>query len=207
MKIVNVVRNYLPVSECDELNAWVRDAIATEKMGKGITIDGSYKDDTRVRIPSPLRYTSRMYADRYEYPQLVRDIHARIEQEFNLSKWHEPIHKHGRDATVVSATLPGGDVYLHKDPKQSGVYMDTDPNSKEALSCNILTSETEGGLIHVGDETYQLKKGDMMQYLVSRHEHRVETVVGNEGDMRILWMFGWYVDGDEWEASINNTLP
>jgi hypothetical protein len=185
MKIVNVVRNYLPEAECDELNAWVRDAIANEKMGEGITTG---------MVKYPLRYTSRFYAKNFEYPQLVRDVHARIEQEFNLTKWHEPVHPHARDATVVSATFPGGDVYLHKDPMAT-FELDT-------LRCNIITSETEGGMIHVGNETYQLKKGDMMQYLVSRHEHKVETVIGNDGDLRILWMFGWCVDGDEWESSI-----
>jgi hypothetical protein len=187
MKIFNVVRNYLPEAECDELNAWVRDAIATNKMGKGRTTGG---------VEAPLRYTTRFYKNRFEYPQLVRDIHARIEQEFNLSQWHEPVHYHARDATVVSATLPGGDVFSHTDPSFNG------PVSKEVLRCNILTAETEGGLIHVGAETYQLQKGDMMQYLVSRHEHKVETIIGNAGDMRILWQFGWWVDGDIWEASI-----
>jgi hypothetical protein len=195
MKIVNVVQNYLPEAECDELNAWVRDAIANDKLGYGITTNGSYKDPHRE--PSPLRYTSRMYAKKYEYPQLVRDIHARIEQEFNLSKWHEPVHLHGRDGVVVSATLPGGDVYLHKDPMAT-FELDT-------LRCNIITSETQGGMIHVGKERYKLKKGDMMQYLVSRHEHKVEPIIGKDGDMRILWMFGWCVDGNEWEESIQGS--
>ena len=195
MKIVKVIRNYLPIDKCDELNAWVRDAIETKKIDYGITTSGLWTDS--FREPSPLRYTSRMYADRYEYPQLVRDIHARIEAEFKLEKWHEPIHTHGRDGVVVSATLPGGDVYLHKDPINDFI------NQKETLRCNILTSETQGGLIWVGGQSYTLQKGDMMQYLPSRHEHKVDTVVGNDGDLRIMWMFGWNVDGDEWEVTIN----
>jgi hypothetical protein len=73
---------------------------------------------------------------------------------------------------------------------------------KHTLRCNILTSETKGGLIWVNGESYQLKKGDMMQYLVSKYRHSVEKVIGQDGDLRIMWMFGWYVDGDEWEASI-----
>lgn len=193
MKIVNVIRNYLPHDKCDQLNNWVYDAIETKKMDFGITTSGDYKDHHRET--APLRYTSRMYGDRYEYPQLVRDIHAQIEQDFNLQQWHFPQHSHGKDGVVVSATLPGGDVYLHKDP------MATD--TLDTLRCNILTSETEGGLIWVAGEPYQLQKGDMMQYIVSRHEHRVETVVGVPGDLRIMWMFGWCVDADIWEQSIN----
>jgi hypothetical protein len=192
MKIVNVIKNYLPLNECDELNTWVRNAIANDLMTQAVTTQGSYKDANREK--TPLRYTTRFSADKFEYPQLVKDIHARIEADCNLTQWHNPVHWECKDATVVSATLPDGDVYLHMDGKNG--------QTLETLRCNILTSETEGGLIHVGNETYQLKKGDMMQYLVSRHEHKVETVIGNEGDMRILWMFGWCVDGDEWEASI-----
>jgi hypothetical protein len=114
MKIVNVIRNYLPYNKCDELNLWVHNAIESNKIGFGITTTGDYKDS--YREASPLRYTSRMYSTNYEYPQLVRDIHHQIEQDFNLQQWHLPVHPHGCDATVVSATLPGGNVYLHKDP-------------------------------------------------------------------------------------------
>jgi hypothetical protein len=193
MKIVNVIRNYLPHDKCDQLNNWVYDAIETKKMDFGITTSGDYKE--AYREPTPLRYTSRMYADRYEYPQLVRDIRVQIENEFNLTQWHKPVHTHGRDGTVVSATLPGGDVYLHKDPLAIGEL--------HTLRCNILTSSTEGGLIWVADEPYNLKKGDMMQYIVSRHEHKVEKVIGNADDLRIMWMFGWCVDADVWEERLN----
>jgi hypothetical protein len=199
MKYVKIVPNYLPHDLCDELNSWVRTAIAEDKIGVGITTPS---DDipwtSAIRVPSPLRYTSRMYADRFKYPELVRTLHSQIEQDFNLTKWHFPVHEHAKDATVVSATMPGGDVYLHKDPH--GSYPD-----KEVLRCNILTEETQGGLIWVEGESYTLKKGDMMQYLVSRREHSVETVIGQPGDLRIMWMFGWHVDGDEWENSIQLT--
>ena len=43
-----------------------------------------------------------------------------------------------------------------------------------------------------------------MQYLVSRHEHKVEQVIGNSDDLRIMWMFGWYVDGDQWKLDYSN---
>ena len=196
MKIVNVIRNYLSIDKCDILNSWAKTAIENNQISFGVTTDKHYTESHRE--PSHLRYTSRLYAKNYEYPQLVRDIHAQIEKDFNLTKWHLPIHTHGRDATVVSVTLPGGDVYLHKDGVDG-------QEPKHVLRCNILTSETEGGLIWVGNRSYTLKKGDMMQYLVSRHEHKVEKVIGNPGDLRIMWMFGWYVNGDKWEASINGS--
>lgn len=38
-----------------------------------------------------------------------------------------------------------------------------------------------------------------MQYLVSKYDHEVKAITGPENSMRVLWMFGWNVDGDEWE--------
>jgi hypothetical protein len=190
MKIVNIIRNYLPDDKCELLNAWVRGNIAKGNLKYGITGN---------QITTPFRYTTRL-SENYEYPQLVRDIHKQIETEFNLTKWAKPKHVHSKDGVVVSATMPGGDVYKHQDPN---MMQDLGGQElKHALRCNILTSETKGGLIWVGNESYQLKKGDMMQYLVSKHLHSVEKVIGQDGDLRIMWMFGWYVDGDEWETSI-----
>jgi hypothetical protein len=196
MAPVKLVPNYLSHALCDELNAWVRKAIANGWINNGVTTPVGVLWTSNERIPSPLRYTSRTTNYRYDYPELVRQLHSRIEKDFNLEKWHYPVHTHGQNATVVSATAPGGDVYLHKDPRDGF-------EDKETLRCNILTEETQGGLIWVGNQSYSLKKGDMMQYLVSRHEHRVEPVIGNAGDLRIMWMFGWYVDGDEWESRIS----
>ena len=189
MKIVNVIRNYLPHDKCDELNDWVKNSINENKLVFGIT------RGTLATSRTNLRYTSRFGDKNYEYPQLVRDLHKQIENEFNLTKWAEPKHSHGKDGVVVSATKNGGNVYFHNDPID-------DQRPKDVLRCNILTSETEGGLIWVGNQSYVLQKGDMMQYLVSKHTHGVEKVIAKEDEYRIMWMFGWYVDGDEWEASI-----
>jgi hypothetical protein len=189
VKTVNIIRNYLPDDKCELLNAWVRGNIAQGNINNGIETD--YKNGFRK---TPLRYSTRL-SENYEYPQLVREIHKQIETEFNLTKWAEPKHSHGKDGVVVSATMPDGDVYAHIDPVD-------DQRPKHTLRCNILTSETKGGLIWVGNKSYELKKGDMMQYLVSKYQHSVEKVIGQDGDLRVMWMFGWYVDGNEWEASI-----
>jgi len=190
MKIVNVIPNYLDNDKCELLNAWVRGNIAKNNIPYGITQNYKTKNIYTTRF----RYTTRSTKN-YEYPQLVRDIHKQIETEFNLIKWATPKHIHGKDGVVVSAIMPDGDVFLHKDS------IDIE-KEKHTLRCNILTSETKGGLIWVNGESYKLKKGDMMQYLVTKHDHSVEKVIGQDGDLRIMWMFGWYVDGDEWEAQI-----
>jgi len=190
MKIVNVIPNYLDNDKCELLNAWMRGSIS-----KGNIEYGHAKlPDKNGRYPNPFRYSTRPSIN-YEYPQLVRDIHKQIETDFNLTKWAEPKHIHGKDGVVVSATMPNGNVFEHIDGQDG-------QEPKHTLRCNILTSETKGGLIWINGESYQLKKGDMMQYLVSKYKHSVDKVIGQDGDLRIMWMFGWYVDADEWEASI-----
>ena len=190
MKIVNVVCNYLDDNKCELLNAWMRGNISKGNIEHAL----AKHNDGNKRYTSSLRYSTRQSKD-YEYPQLVRAIHKQIETDFNLAKWAEPKHLEGKDGVVVSATMPDGDVFEHID----GVG---GQEPKHTLRCNILTSETKGGLIWVNGESYQLKKGDMMQYLTSKYKHSVDKVIGQDGDLRIMWMFGWYVDGDEWEESI-----
>jgi hypothetical protein len=190
MKIVNVVRNYLDNDKCELLNAWTRGNILKGNIDYAL----AKLNDGNKRYTSSLRYSTRQSKD-YEYPQLARDIHKQIETDFNLAKWVEPKHMHGKDGVVVSATMPDGDVFEHIDGVDG-------QEPKHTLRCNILTSETKGGLIWVNGESYQLKKGDMMQYLTSKYKHSVDKVIGQDGDLRIMWMFGWYVDGDEWEESI-----
>jgi hypothetical protein len=196
MNIVRIVKNYLPAAECDELNAWVRDAISSNSIGYGVG-----RADTRVK-DYDLRYTSRFYADRFEYPDLVRNIHARIESDYDLTAWHLPVHTHARDGTVVVGILPGGNVYSHTDPL--GRVGDIHFPALHTLRCDILTQETSagGGEIVVNGVSHKLEKGDMIQFLVSRHEHSVSTVQGVAGDLYVLWMFGWCVDGDVWESRL-----
>ena len=194
MKIVNVVKNYLPKEKCNELNNWVIEAISSNKLGLGLTTEGE-KILEHGFAQTPNRFNSRLGDKNYEYPQLVRDIREQLQSEFNLTKWKNPIHPHGKNGVVVTAIKNNGDVYPHHDSS-------CDMRPKELLRCNILTSETEGALIWVGDESYQLKKGDMMQYLVSKHQHSVEKIIAKDNEYRIMWMFGWFVDPDEWEKSI-----
>lgn len=184
MKIVNIIKNYLPHNLCDELNAWMVDAVNTKSIGVGPT-------------PSKHRYTTRLVCGqtpKYKFPELVGDLYKQIEKDYNLEKWHYP-QVQGTDGVIAVAIYPGGDIYEHTDPM-------TGPHPKSLLRCAIISSVTEGGRVWVEGQPYTLQKGDMYQCLVSRHKHRVETVVGGPDDVRIIWLFGWYVDGDEWEASI-----
>jgi hypothetical protein len=186
MRLVRIVRDYIPTAECDELNAWTLDACATGKMVPGIGQFGRR---------NPLRLTSRLVPDQnVEFPGLTWDIKARIEADFGLAKWSEPVHTLGRKGVVVTATTEGGDLYEHTDRVMG--------NEPHTLRCNVLTSASQGSEVHVLDEVFNLRKGDMMQFIVTRHRHGVAPAIGKDA-LRILWMFGWFVDADEWEAKLN----
>ena len=189
---VAVVRNYLDKESCEHLNQWVLDAIAQNKIGLGITIPKGGHYAISEKISSPQRYTSRMYSDNYEYPELVTKIFNRIKTELNLESAAVSANG-GRDGVVVSCTYHNGDVYLHKDPKEgAGVSL---------LRVNILSKAARaGGAIHVENALFNLEQGDMMAYLVDEYEHCVEPVEGDEP--RIMWMFGLLVPKHLWEAEI-----
>jgi hypothetical protein len=189
---VTIVRNYLDKESCEELNQWVLDAIAQGKIGTGITIPEGGHWAISERVKAPLRYTSRMYFDNYEYPSLVEEVFTRIKTELNL-KNAALSNNGGKNGVVVSCTYAGGDVYQHKDPKEGpGVSL---------LRVNILSQAAQdGGTIHVENSTFSLQQGDMMAYLVDEYEHWVEPVGGD--DPRIMWMFGMLIPKQLWEAGI-----
>jgi hypothetical protein len=189
---VAVVRNYLDTDSCEQLNQWVLDAVAQGKMGRGMTIPEGGHYTTSDKVIAEHRYTSRMYSENYKYPPLVKDIFTRIKTELNL-KNAAVSSNGGKDGIVVSCTYPGGDVYLHKDPKEGP--------SVSLLRVNILSkSAKDGGTVHVEGGTFDLKQGDMMAYLVDEYEHYVEPVEGY--DPRIMWMFGLLLPKHLWEAGI-----
>lgn len=189
---VAVVRNYLDKDSCEQLNHWVLEAISQGKIGRGITTAEGTHYLSYNRVIAEHRYTSRMYSENYEYPQLIKDIFTKIKTELNLKNAVVSANG-GRDGVVVSCTYPGGGVYLHKDPKEgSGISL---------LRVNILSkAATDGGLIHVEDAVFNLQQGDMMAYLVDEYEHYVEPI--ESGGPRIMWMFGLLLPKHLWESGI-----
>jgi hypothetical protein len=189
---VAVVKNYLDVASCEGLNQWVLEEIAQGKIGTGITIPEGGHWTTPERVETPLRYTSRMYSNNYEYPPLVEEIFTRIKTELGLTKATVSSNG-GRGGVVVSCTYPGGDVYPHKDPKE-GI-------ASSLLRINILSKAAKkGGTIRVEGSAFGLQQGDMMAYLVDEYEHCVEPVEGD--DPRIMWMFGLLLPKHLWEAGV-----
>ena len=164
-------QNFLSQEDCNILNDWVDEGVKNKWLDFGIS---------RKQSNYTKRVTSRLYGNRFEYPQIVLDISNRIRKFCGVDSYGL-IEGHGRDGVVVSCTFPGGDVYKHQDPKNQ--------NELSALRCNVMTRGSDaGGKLYVNGE------------------HIDVTEV--EGDTsRVLWMFGAYVPKEDWESGrikINN---
>tara|TARA_R110000868_G_scaffold276722_1_gene536472 strand:+ start:322 stop:891 length:570 start_codon:yes stop_codon:yes gene_type:complete len=176
-------KNFITLQECAELNAWVEDGVARKWLDSGIGKEGFLYNK---------RLTSRIYADRYIYPDIVHKLALKIREFCGLSSY-KIIEKHGRDGVVVSCILPGGNLYAHCDPKNVA--------GLSALRCNILTRAADsGGVLHLEGEPKPLEVGELHCYLASKHEHYVSEVEGNTS--RVLWMFGAYVPEEDWDSGL-----
>lgn len=178
---VEIFRNFLDAETIAELNAWTVLGVENGWLDDGIS---------NYRYGYSLRKTSRIYSQRFEYPQIVRDVSERIRAFCGLSQY-PLITGHGRDGVVVSYTLPGGDVYRHRDP--AGAM------GLATLRCNVMTQAADaGGILHIEGKRIDIEVGDLHCYLVSEFAHSATTVEGNTP--RIMWMFGAHVPADKWES-------
>lgn len=177
-----LVRGFLSQDEIDALNAFVDQGVTVGYLDKGISRGRSGYDG---------RLTTRLYGDRFVYPDIVHSVFSRITDRLRLHDLKKSVVGGGRDGVVVSCTYPGGDVYAHRDLKEGGGLCDV-------LRCNILTRAAEsGGLLQVGGVPIKLDVGDLHCYLPSDVVHSVSTVEGSTS--RVLWMFGYQINKSDWE--------
>lgn len=178
---IDIYPNFATEEEIKALNEWAKLGVKNKWLDLGIS--GTNRAYNK-------RFTSRLYADRYEYPQIVRDLSDRIRKFVGIDSF-PLIEGHGRDGVVVSYTMCGGDVYRHRDPKGF--------DGLATLRCNILTQAPESGCqLYVDDQPINFNVGDLHCYLASEHEHYATPV---EGDTpRIMWMFGAHVPAEDWNS-------
>jgi hypothetical protein len=184
MPRIEVIKNFATADECAELNSWTQAGVENKWLDDGISrgLDGYKK-----------RLTSRMYGDRSAIPDVAKRIQNRICQHFGLKDFDVASNSGGDNGVVVSCTFKGGDVYPHIDPK----YHDT----LSTLRCNLLTSAADNGCdLYIDNEKTEFSEGDLVCYLVSEWAHNVTENLADKP--RILWMFGWYVQKEDWEHEI-----
>jgi hypothetical protein len=184
---IDVYHNFAAKEEITLLNQWAELGVVNKWIDNGINSQGFISN----------RLTSRMYGHRFNYPSLVLSLSERIRKFVGIESY-PLIDGHGRDGVIVSYTLPGGDVYKHKDPKSS--------SGLATLRCNILTQKADaGGVLYVDGQQVNIEVGDLHCYLVSEHEHWATEVEGNTP--RIMWMFGAHVPAEDWNSGkikVNN---
>lgn len=177
---IDIIPNFATHEEITALNEWAELGVKNKWIDQGIHLCAFY---------TPLRLTSRLYSDRYEYPQIVRDLSERIRKFVGIDSY-PLITGQGRDGVVVSYTYPGGDVYPHKD--RAGL------DGLATLRCNIMTQKADDGCqLYVDGVPVNINVGDLHCYLVSEYKHWATQVVGKTP--RIMWMFGAHVPVEAWE--------
>ena len=171
---VLIVKNFISQDVCDSLNGWVDEGVKNKWLDLGVS-NGELKYTKRL--------TSRMYGDRFEYPNTAYETFVKITKHFGYETVPKSTWGGGKDGIVVSCTFPGGNVYLHKDPKEGHL---------DVLRCNILTRKADvGGVLHVDGEQIDICVGDLHCYVASAFPHYVTEVQGSTS--RVLWMFGYQV--------------
>jgi len=180
--MVLVLKSFLSQEEIAGLNSFVDAGIEQKYLDTGIS-QGKHQYAKRL--------TTRLYGDRFVYPEIVQSVFSRITDRLRLHGLKKSVAGGGRDGVVVSCTYPGGDVYAHQDPKEDGGELDV-------LRCNILTQAADsGGLLQVGGVPITLEAGDLHCYLASDVVHSVSVVEGKTP--RILWMFGYQISKCDWQ--------
>ena len=171
---VLIVKNFVSQDVCDILNDWVDEGVKNKWLDVGVS-QGVAKYKKRL--------TTRMYGDRFDYPETAYTTFDKITKHFGYEGVLKSVSGGGKDGIVVSCTFPKGDVHKHIDPKEGNL---------DVLRCNILTRKADvGGVLHVDGEQIDLDVGDLHCYVASAFPHYVTEVQGSTS--RVLWMFGYQV--------------
>lgn len=167
--------HFIDAETCAELNSWVDYGVTKKWLDRGVNSGHNGYEK---------RLTTRLYADRFEYPEVAYVVFNKISDHFGLHDAPKSVAGKGKDGVVVSCTYPGGDVYSHTDPME-GVDL-------HVLRCNIVTRKPDaGGKLYVSGNHIDVGVGDLHCYLASAAPHYVTEVEGNTS--RVLWMFGYQV--------------
>jgi len=174
-------KQFLTQAQCDELNAWVLEAVARKWLDLGTSRGAHWQYDKRL--------TTRPYGYRFEYPEAVYKISEQITEALQLGNLPKSTFGGGRDGVVVSCTFLDGDVYEHYDPMEG---------NKHVLRCNVMTQKADSGAkLYVKQEHIDIDVGELHCYLPSSVPHYVTKVEGRTP--RIMWMFGYECDKERFD--------
>ena len=175
-------KQFITQTQCHELNAWVNLAIQNKWIDLGISRGSGWTYKGRL--------TTRNYGNRFQYPQIVHDVFAKITDALGLQDLSKSVSGGGRDGVVVSCTYANGDVYEHTDPMEG---------ERHVLRCNILSQKADDGAkLYIAGEHIDIEVGELHCYLPSDISHYVTTAQGQTP--RIMWMFGYQITKEQFNT-------
>lgn len=185
-----VVKNFLFEEEIPVLNEW------TINNWKN-----PYFKDAGMDENNPFsRFTTRMETFEIakesgfiiDYPKVCYNIQDRIKNFFGLHDCPTPNSFY--NGIVNGIGFSPGLIEEHIDP----VYV---PGTN-TLHCNIITRNSfSGGVTIIEGKEFPVEEGDLLMYIVSKHNHRVTNIEGSRE--RILWVFGFCIDDHKLEEIFN----
>ncbi len=124
-----------------------------------------------------------LYAPILNYPIEAYNVRERITEYFDLYSYPHP--QTFKDGIVTGIGFEEGSICDHIDP----TYYD----GLHTLHCNVVTQNSErGGVTIIDGIEHKVNDGDLLCYVVSKHNHEVTKIEGNKN--RILWVFGFCID-------------
>jgi hypothetical protein len=167
---LQILKNFLTVEECDELNKFTFNAIKNGLFSEGL--------NSKTINPKDTQLVSRFNKE-IVFPDLPKQIMIRLQNQFNL-KNDDVCKTFHKDGIIVNVSYKNAGVIEHKDD----IYKE----NTFGLRCNIVTSVPDiGGILHVDKAPINLKKGDLYLLNASEHFHYVSKNESNTP--RILWQF------------------
>lgn len=183
---VKVVKNFLFKNEFNQLNSWTLDNWKDSYFSDA-NMD-PYNSETRFTTRMPNESIAKDLGVVINYPRVCYNIQERIKNFFHLENYESPPSFY--DGIVNGIGFSPGVIEDHIDP----VYID----GTHTLHCNIISQNSvSGGVTTIEGNEYPVENGDLLMYIVSKHNHYVSEI---EGDIpRILWVFGFCIDDDKLE--------
>lgn len=196
MKLVKAFKDFISPEERDILNNWTlnnyhNDYFIDPKM------DSRHLERTKLttRFANPLVNYGNPLLDssshdhinfvissnpNFVYPEIVYKIQNRIVLSFEFEDFGlSPV---GKDGIITEISFKGGTVQPHKDPKWF--------EGTHTVHCNLITQKPEsGGVTSIEGEPWDINDTDLLMYIVSEAEHKVDEVIGDRE--RILWVFSF----------------
>ena len=175
-------RNFIDESVCKSLNAWVNEGVEKKWLDVGRDEKNSWSNKNRL--------TTRIYQNRFEYPNAVYEVFKKITDTLNLHDVPKSVVGGGKNGVVVSCTFSNGDVYPHIDPMEGEFHV---------LRCNVMTQAADDGAqLFIGGKQIDIGVGDLHCYLPSNVEHYVTPAKG--ATPRIMWMFGYQITKEQFNT-------